>query len=207
VSEKTDDVPTTEAEEKVKEAINRVRPLNATQSRYLLKLVENDFAQLRAEITEMADEQRKAKLKEATEGATADQLKVFGDRAYDLVNDFAKKRRDLIDEAKAQGISLNMPNPHSGQSVTTSDDELQNKIRKINAEHDTELRAVINILNRKKLEAERKVMIATITTATEDILHAIPKARELMLEAAQERAQRQEDAKQLSSGVYNPGAN
>jgi len=179
----------TEAKEKVEQAVANVRPLNATQSRNLEKLVLNDFHTLELEIREMHDETLRAKIDELGKDTSEENQKKLAAKAQKLIDKYSADRTKLIAEAKAMNITLTMPQIDSYRhSIDTSDDVLQLRINEVTKQANRELKSVLLVLERKKSEALRKVMIASITAQAEEILAAIPSAREFMIEAAAEKA-------------------
>lgn len=191
-------MPDQQETEAIKDAVvERVRPLSQAAARNLQKLIENDFQTLRQEMTEMTNEIKKAKTKEIRAGATPEATEAILKQAQDLVASAQAQFNALVAQAKAKGITLKMPAfAYGANAPSVQNDELERRVQLAINEADQELHSATVILRRKELEAQRRVLIASITGEAEEILKSMPDARGLMMEAAAEREERQRKALQ-----------
>lgn len=174
---------------KVEAAVQNVRPLNATQSRNLKDLVENDFHTLMLEIQEISAENLRTQLEELGKSTTEAAQKKFESKAEKLIQKYQNDRLKLIQEAREQNMTLAMPTiDQMRHGITVTDEVFQKRKRELELDSKREMDAIMLVLRRKKNEAMRKVMIASITSQAEDILASIPSAREFMIAAQAEKA-------------------
>lgn len=179
---------TTTTTDTATEAVEKVRPLSATQTRALSKLVANDADQVRSEINEFAERQKA----EATERLRAEWAERQGsaseweDKARAAMSRFESTRRRLIREAEDAGVSLSMPGVERyGSSLTVKVKDLDRAIKREHATIERARDAALRNLRRHELTLERRVLEASISTEAHAILDALPSARDLMVTEAQ----------------------
>lgn len=173
------------------EVIERVRPLNATQTRNLTKLVMEDFESLRMELKQFNEDRKNSREKEMRAGADYRVKSQYIAKGQALVDEYMEKVRVLNLEAMNHGINVSCPSVHT-YNVTAKETELDRRVTIMKQEFDREYSQMLTQLNRKEIEAKRRILRASITSDAELILDSIPSAEEFMIQAAQER-----EAKQL----------
>lgn len=173
------------AEEKSDKAVAAVRPLNATQSRTLGKLVAADFQSVR---TELNDQIRAAaqRAKEEVEKEWADRNGTaveWKDKAIKLLTEQSKARDALIREAAAANVQLNLRTgaPYAPDVIAEVVGLKEAVYKATNAVHERG-RDAMNALERAEIAAQRKVFVASITVQAEEILASIPDAKTLLAE-------------------------
>lgn len=193
--------PTEAQRQAVERASNPLgKALNSSERKALNDLVNNDFAVLRNEIEQFANDMLQQRLAEIeTEYADKeDDLRRVRDAAIAiqteyreakqrLLQDYTKKAADLGDEAKLNGIGLSF-NLDSGYGAPSL--ELQGKkdaIAKAKAEVEADRARARNTLERQRLSNQRKVLMLGVSQDGLDVLDTMPDARQLMVEAAQQR--------------------
>lgn len=194
------DVDTPEVSTPV-EAVKAVRPLGVGQARQLEKLVDNDFNQVKQEIYSQAKEMIEAKTLSLKGEYKAEKLDQYTEQARVLCEEYNAKVRALKEEARKDSFRLDAPEVSSvikpegrthGPGISISDDRLQAAIKTATVEINQSEQGALLTLERQRLAAMRRVLIASITTDAEKILNDIPSARELMVQAARERSERKE---------------
>ena len=176
----------TEGKTIAEEAVQNVRPLNATQGRNLLAIVKGDFEILELEMRNFSEEKLAEKQKQIRQESNAAKQDEFKDKAQKLLEKQRQARLDLVSDARRVGITLSFSNTSIG-SVEVRDDEMNQKINSAAREAKRELDHALNILRKEQLAAERQVLKATITAQAENILESIPTAQQMMINAAAER--------------------
>lgn len=175
----------TKAEERSNQAVQNVRPLNATQSRNLEKLVDADFKSVKTEIDDTIRREitaAKARVEEEWK-ARGTSVSDWTEKADKLVAKQRKARKDLSDEAKAAGVNLIWSSGRYGENVfSVQVAGLDEALRKAEVEVRERGRDVLNALERAQLQAQRKVLVASITAQAEEILASIPDAKTLLSE-------------------------
>jgi len=170
-------------------AVEKVRPLNATQTRNLTALVKGDFQVMRSELQQFAAEQKHNKTEEIKAQASFKRMEEVKAAAIEVCREYQKKMQELSYQAQKDGISLSYTGVAS-ERVSVNDSTINAKIQQAHSEIDLELRIALATLERKEIQAQRKILVASITQDAEDILNSIPTAQQLMVEAAEEREQR-----------------
>lgn len=165
------------------------KPLGASQRKALKDLVENDFSALRAEINQFADDMARQKREEiqADYAARGADQTDFLARGRKLMNDYRVGCDQLTLEASRAGVELKMPGIYT-RDIETKVNGLNTAIKLAEAEVDAERKRALNSLERARLTAQRKVLMSGVNEEALAILDTIPNARDLMVQAAQERA-------------------
>jgi hypothetical protein len=171
------------------------KPLNASQRKNLKDLVDNDFLALRAEIDQFADDMAQQKRSEirgewADRGASADD---FVRRARDLMKVYQDATDALVIEARAAGVELDVAEfaQYQKGDVSAKVPRLDTAVKDAEREVEADRRRALNTLERARLTAQKKVLMAGVDPQALGILQTIPNARDLMLEAAAERTRQQ----------------
>lgn len=170
--------------------LDPAKPMNATQQRRLEKLVDNDFQALRAEINQMADDLAKAKRYELTKewndrGSNAD---AFVTQAQTLIREHRSVIDALVIEARSKGVELEVPESYRQQDIKAKVAGLKDAIKAAEADIEADRSRALNHLERARLTAQKKVLLAGITEEGFKLLEEIPDARTLLIQAQQERA-------------------
>ena len=121
-----------------------------------------------------------------------DQERTFRESALELMQEFQSQREALMANARVAGFELDFNNLYGTANVNITNQLLQNRLKEAKAEIYAERDATLAVLDRKRLEALRKVLLASITADAEAILNSVPTAQDLMLEAAREKEARRE---------------
>lgn len=180
---------TVDKDEKVAAAVERVRPLTAGQANKLEKLVHNDFQQLRIQIREAAEQKIAVKHREMKAEASEERAFAYKEEAEKLLRQFRQAQSDLIKVATANGFEITMTQlSFSVDNVMVTDKRLQQRMKDVQKAVYRERDAALAVLDRQFLIAQRKVLIASITSQVEEILLTVPTAEELMTEAMAELA-------------------
>jgi hypothetical protein len=177
-------------------------PLTPAQKKNLLDLLNNDFATLSAEMDVFGDElmaTRKAAVKAKGE-AKAQILHEFNNKGLDLKQRFDaeiravqqrydREAQQLLDDAEKEGLT-----PRYGTSYQTRDrvnsftvKGLDAQFAEIERETRAELAVARNKLQREKLVATRKIMLAAIPKDSAKLIDKMPSAAGLMRQAQAER--------------------
>lgn len=181
-------------------------PLLAQQERRTLKeLVDSDFAGLRAELIQMADDALAEMLKAVHEEfkGTEVQARRFAERKTRLSRRHAEEKAKLAnkhtdevatltEEARTVGLE---PVPNSDAFQPANRDA---RISEVTSENKRDRDRALNTLERKRLGTQRTVLLTGLTGAAQLVLDTIPNAQRLMLEAAQERVQREQVARSIA---------
>lgn len=177
------------------EAIEQARPLSATASRALQKLIDNDFDNVKAEIIAYAEEVQDRRTEEVKaewveKTAAAEQFRI---RAQELVDNYIRETDALKNIARMASVAVYIPNFRSGYSrndtevsvdVVGLDTAIGEVVRLTNREKNRALAA----LERERNTAQRKVLLATITTEAEAVLGQIPNAADMFRQATAQQA-------------------
>jgi len=187
------------------DALGIDKPLSSQQKKALLDLLNNDFATLSAELDVYADEKLASRKEEARkEGETkAPVLAEFRSKAIALSEEYNReveklkalyeeKANTLLDAAEANGITT-LYNRGTGYKTV---DRIRNfvikglteRYQEIERETRAEISVARNALNREKLVATRKIMLAAIPRDSAKLIDKMPSAANLMREAATARA-------------------
>lgn len=165
------------------------KPMSATQQRRLEKLVDNDFQALQAEIDQMAADLAKEKRHELTKewndrGSNAD---AYVTRAQTLVREHRSAVEALVIDARSKGVELTVPEEYRSQEIKAKVAGLKDAISTAERDIEADRRRALNYLERARLTAQKKVLIAGITEEGFALLQEIPDARTLLMRAQQER--------------------
>lgn len=162
------------------------RPLNATQTRNLQKMVKNDFETLtidlnRAETAKREEVERQIREQwaidhpESSARALAAKMNAAG-RAYNTTVERLRR------EALAAGVEFSYSGRTAGGNtdVTATDKALEAAVDRAKAEVRDAARAAHGEIRKRKNDAERKVLLASITPAAEVLLASLPTAADLL---------------------------
>lgn len=186
---------TAEEDRKVFEAVtdgtlNRV--LSVTERKALERLIDNDFAGLRNEMQNYAKEILETRLEGVRDDFAAKQKEAEKAQkaAAKTVTDLREKLLKQIEDAKSNGITLDFQAIGHLQpvNVKTTVAGLVEAEKKVKAENQSDLASGLYTLERQRLASQRLVLLAGISTEGQKLLDTIPSAQNLMIEAAQERA-------------------
>lgn len=159
-----------------------VRPLTATASRALAKLIDNDFENLVNEIIQHAEElegQAEVKVKAEWEEKSR-QAKKFKQAGLAAVGKYRQERERVLSQAREAGFEVSFPEfRYSADDVEVTVRGLDVAVRAARQKVQVERRRVLSAVERKRLEAQRKVLLATVTDEAEALLAALPSAREV----------------------------
>jgi hypothetical protein len=170
--------------------IERVRPLNATQTNNMLKIITGDYEVLRAEVVQFASEEKTRREEQAKLDINAEKMERLLAEATALVRDFNDQARLLSNLARGEDISLVFPTVlESG--IKIDDSRLKAQLNKIANDIRAEQSAAITQINKQELAAKRQILRASITGEAEEILNGIPSAAEMFALVAQEKAARE----------------
>lgn len=188
------------------EALDLEKPLTASEKKAMLDLVNNDFQTLKREMEVFALDLRAQRKKDAEEESKAMQEGVndWRARAHKISEEysaakraldeqFVENRRALNAEAKAAGYEIQWDNyGRSNHEVIVTG--LQQRLAKIEAETQTEIATAKATLERERLVATRKIMLAGIPKGAVSLVQSIPTAKSLMEKAAANRLASQTQA-------------
>lgn len=166
-------------------------PLKAGEAKALSEVIDNDFNALRQDMRALADDEKRSRVEAVTKewDAKGDKSDQWRRDALKLVSNFSSERDHMIAAAKADGIALTIPSVRESYSnVQTELVGKQEAIKKVKQDVDNDLNRALIALERQRLSAQRTVILARITPEAQTVLDTIPKAKTLMVEAAQERA-------------------
>lgn len=168
------------------EAVQKARPLNQGQTNNLLKIVDGDFAKVRSMIRERTMTRQQEAEMEIRASIDANKREKFREKAQKLIN----KHNDELSKLKREGSENGWTVVTNGNLVSIKDTGIDAKIQKALQEIKTEENIALEVLNQKQADAERIVMLASISGVAEDVLATIPSVEALMLEAAREREEK-----------------
>lgn len=166
------------------------RVLVVTERKALERLIDNDFAALRNEMNAYAKEILESRLEGvrndfAAKQKDAEKAQKAGAK---LVTDLREKLLKQVEDAKADGITLTFPSIPQPESVGVSVAGLVEAEKKVKAENQSDLASGLHTLERQRLASQRLVLLAGISPEGQQLLNTIPSAKNLMIEAAQDRA-------------------
>ena len=180
------------------------KPLTSQECRFLEKVVNNDFAALRTEIQQIAKDVLEERIKGVREEYATKMKDAEKHRkaVVKTVQDINAKILKAIEDAKVAGITISGVSTMSDaateanvKAVIAGQNEAEAKVRQ---ENSSDLNTALNTLERQRLAAQRMILLAGISTAGQALLDTVPAAKTLMIEAAQQRADRQA-AKQIEA--------
>lgn len=177
------------------ETVERVRPLTATAARNLSKLIDNDFNAMTAEMRLLANDEQERRVKEVEEtfAATEAVVRQFEDRFADLMKDFRNGIESLRREARDADLRVGVETYYLDRiEMNFSMVEKERAVAKVRAEVTSALNTALVAAERSRLDAQRKVLIASVTSDAEALLSSIPSAKDLMIQAAEQRNARQQ---------------
>jgi len=168
--------------------------LNSTERRTLEKLVDYDFASLKGEIDQIASDTLQSRLEALDDEFKEQQVKA--DKYAVKYKQMAEKHNaginELIEQARAEGIAVTGTGMALNTTITCTIVDRAEKVARLQEENKRDKERAQRTLERKRLETQRTVLLTGLGTNAEAVLKAIPSAQELMIAAAQERAQLKE---------------
>lgn len=168
----------------VEPATEALRPLKATEARALKSLVENDFKSLANELRQAAADQKTAAAQRirADRSVRRDVAESLVKRGLAAAKRYERTREALKKEARDADIDfyMNSVGMSSGYEPTAKPFGVEEAIRQAHAEIDAQLRRALTALERQRLDAQRKIMVAAITKDAEHLLGTLPSASDLM---------------------------
>ena len=183
-----------EAMEAAKEAMQDQRPLNATQGRNLQKIVKNDFERLRSELNLYRQEEMVRREKEIRESfRISPEAKEALEADINALNaEYRNRAEALKARARAMGLMISNGLAPAHSHVTFSEEKVLAEIQRMQNEVRQEVAIALQTAETKFYEAERMVLLATITGQAERILAGIPTSQQLVAEAYEQRERRKE---------------
>lgn len=185
---------TTQPSSTTVETIEAIRPLNATASRSLLKLVRNDFETMENELRMFGQEVQTQRMSEADasfreQKAKAEKIEAAVEKAK--AKCVAEIRKIVADNAGVEGLSVKFEanDRYNGRfpDVEVSVTGLDEAHSRVYQETRDDLDKARASLKREHLKAERAVLLASITSEVQAVLDSIPTAKSLLEGAAAER--------------------
>jgi hypothetical protein len=171
------------------------KALNATERRALEKLIDNDFSALKAEVGQMAMDvkaDREAAIKEQYASRGAD-VAAAVEETKQLEAKFRTELRSLRDRWEAQGIVLDRDyyGRHSGGELALNDGYshtgLKEAIAQMYREVERDQHRAMTIAERQRVQTQRKVLLASITSDEAlQLVEEIPSAHALLMQAQEE---------------------
>jgi len=185
---------TDEAVETAKQAMEDQRPLNATQGRNLQRIVKNDFERLKAELELFRVEERTRREQEIRENyRTSRESRTTLENEIRVLNrQYRAEAERLRGRAREMGLTVNQGLTAPSEVVVFGEERLNQDIQAMYREVNGDVNTALRTAEAKFYEAERLVLMATITTQAEKILSGIPTSQQLMAEAYEQRAKRKE---------------
>jgi hypothetical protein len=169
-----------------------VRPIKAGERQALTRLIKNDFETLVSELEtlkldalNLAHNEYRAAL-----NATSVTRYAYMDEINEEIQSITKKVRDLEIQAKNDGYELSFSGYRGyadGKVTSVNDTSAKQSYEQRKQEIDYQYRKAIELLRRKKLDTERGLLLAAITTEeAKEFLDALPSAKEIFALAAAE---------------------
>lgn len=168
------------------------KPLTSAERAALRTLVDNDFATLRSEMRQFADDTLQERLRQVT-ADWADkraQAPKYVSQLTTMVSRSVAAIREVADKALADGIQINTTNLlyHLNRSEFTFDVTGEREAKqKIKQEVDQDLNRALLTLERQRLTVHRRILLASVPEGAQSLVNQLPQASALMLEAAQVR--------------------
>lgn len=184
---------TTAETPEVAEAINKVRPLNATQAKALRTLVQQDFDVVERDMHSLYEAEVSAvtariEAEWKDKGANAP---AFEQQAHDLIKSFEDALRALMADASSKGVRLETHLGRDGygrsnirQYVSAEVEGKDKAIREAVDEVRRNYNRAVNELRRSQTGVERRILVAQVTGDAEGLLQSLPSAQTLMLSSA-----------------------
>lgn len=164
-------------------------PLSAAERKVLSTLVDNDFATAKNQLIREVNALRVAKRAEVAEEwagrrAEADKFKA---RMEVLVQQAIDAARELINEAAINGITMSSPlagySPGNVRISVTGEAEAYSALE---AQVTSQQTRALNMLEARRLAAQRQVLLMGITEESKKVLDTIPTAASVLQLTAQE---------------------
>lgn len=168
--------------------------LNNAERRTLEKLVDYDFASLRGEIDQIAADTLQARLEGLDDEFKDQQIKAnrYAAKYRQMAEKHNAAVRELIEQAKDEGISVVGNNLIVSTDASVGIVDRNERVNKLQEENRRDKERAQRTLERKRLETQRTVLLTGLGASAESVLAAIPTAQQLMVAAAQERAELKE---------------
>ena len=173
--------------------LDLIKPLTTSEANALTQVINNDFAALASDMKAMAADTKRDRVAEVTRewDRKKDQSGDYAVKARALVEKWQQDRARLIDKALADGVELKMPDLRYAGDVQTTLVGRAQAIQDVQTEVTNDLNRALLALERQKLAAQRTVVLARVTPEAQRVLDQVPDAKTLMVQAAQERTQRE----------------
>lgn len=170
-------------------ALNLAKPLTSSEATALRGLIENDFAALAQDMRAMAADARRDRIEQVEKewAARKDRSGYWTEKARKYVQRVDEDVAEMVKRAADDGVQLNVKQSYTREITTVLVGKSQ-ALNEATAEVENDLKRALITLERQKLQALRQVILARITPEAQEVLNAIPSAKTLMVEAAQERA-------------------
>lgn len=185
------------------EAIEQARPLTATQAKAALKVIENDYDQLAADIQAAGAERIAAVTEEVQARYRVDGLDLaesWDRKARRLEQKYMQKREALKRDASDVGVRVEAAPIETYRRVSAKVIGEGREIEAAVAGIRADMAAALAQVRRDRIAAERTVHVATLTAVAEQIVTNIPSAAEMFVRAMQERQAREAAMLQITEG-------
>lgn len=176
-------------------AVENARPLNATQTRNLQKILEGDFAKLRSMIRQHSMEKQATAEQELRAASSSTDRDKFRQKYEKVLTKHREELEKLRVEAGGHGWNIT----GNAGSIQVNDTSLAERIQASQKQIKLEEQIAMEMLAQQHTDSERVVLLASITGQAENVLTSIPTAEQLMIAASQEREDRREKQKELNA--------
>jgi len=167
------------------------KPLSATERRVLTDLVNNDFKALEQEMRQFAADLLKTKLDEikTTWQERVDAAPAFASQARQIAEKAQREFEELKAEAKREGVEFKATYGLAYNfNPITEVEGYARAIKEAQDENTKMLQRGLLTLERQRLTAQRRVLISGVTRQAATLLDELPKAKDLMVQAAADEA-------------------
>jgi hypothetical protein len=166
-----------------------VRPIKAGERQALTRLIKNDFESLVSELeTLKLDALHQAQQEfSALFQASLPARHEYMDKVNTQIDVITKEIRNLELQAQEDGYELSYSGYRSSSHRVTSvtDTKIQREYDKRKQEIEYQYRKAIELLRRKRLDTERGLLLAAITSEeAQEFMNALPTAKSLFEQAA-----------------------
>jgi hypothetical protein len=169
------------------------RPISDRTGNVLERLLKTEIEEAKRKIREAGAEKKSALIRQIE--AEHEPVDVVGYRreAERLVDDFLRAYRDLRNRALREQVSLSIgvldealeareddeDNSHNLE-VYIGDHSLQQKFAQANTQVDSEVRAALSELDEKMAEAQKHILVASLTPEEQRVLESVPQVDNLL---------------------------
>lgn len=167
------------------------KPLSVSERRVLERLVDNDFATLRAEMQQFANDEKANRLAavDAEWAERVNEAKRYEERVSRTIREAQAQLAGLVTEAGGKGIDLTIPEIERYGSTKAAVRGLADERSRVAGEVDRDLQRAMLTLKRQRLTAQRTILMNGVTPEAAGLLDGIPTAQALMVEAARANTQ------------------